>query len=50
MSDDALRERLAKNALAQIPEKFSPEKVGAQWEALFRKILTETKSSETRKR
>ena len=50
MSDDALRERLAKNALAQIPEKFSPEKIGAQWEALFRKILTETKSSETRKR
>ena len=38
MSDDALRERLAKNALAQIPEKFSPEKIGAQWEALFRKV------------
>ena len=35
MSDDALRERLAKNALAQIPEKFSPEKIGAQWEALL---------------
>ena len=35
MSDDALRERLAKNALAQIPEKFSPEKIGAQWERLF---------------
>ena len=41
MSDDALRERLAKNALAQIPEKFSPEKIGAQWEALFRKLLAE---------
>ena len=36
MSDDALRERLAENALAQIPEKFSPEKIGAQWERLFR--------------
>ena len=41
MSDDALRERLAENALAQIPEKFSPEKIGAQWEALFRKLLAE---------
>ena len=38
MLDDALRERLAKNALAQIPAKFSPEKIGAQWEALFRKV------------
>ena len=36
MSDDALRERLA-----QIPEKFSPEKIGAQWEALFREIATQ---------
>ena len=41
MSDDALRERLAENALAQIPEKFSPEKIGAQWEALFREIATQ---------
>ena len=41
MSDDAMRERLAENALAQIPEKFSPEKIGAQWEALFRKLLAE---------
>ena len=41
MSDDALRERLAKNALAQIPEKFSPEKIGDAWEALFRKLLAE---------
>ena len=39
MSDDALRERLAKNALAQIPEKFSPEKIGAQWEALFAELI-----------
>ena len=39
MSDDALRERLAKNALAQIPEKFSPEKIGAQWERLFRDVI-----------
>ena len=41
MSDDALRERLAKNALAQIPAKFSPEKIGDMWEALFRKLLAE---------
>ena len=41
MSDDALRERLAKNALAQIPEKFSPEKIGAQWERLFREIAAQ---------
>ena len=39
MSDDALRERLAENALAQIPEKFSPEKIGAQWEALFAELI-----------
>ena len=41
MRDDALRERLAKNALAQIPEKFSPQKIGDMWETLFRKLLTE---------
>ena len=41
MRDDALRERLAKNALAQIPAKFSPEKIGDMWEALFRKLLAE---------
>ena len=41
MSDDALRERLAKNALAQIPEKFSPEKIAARWEMLFRDVVSE---------
>ena len=41
MSDDALRERLAENALAQIPEKFSPEKIGAHWERLFRRIAAQ---------
>ena len=35
MSDSALRERLAKNALAQIPEKFSPKKIGDKWEKLL---------------
>ena len=40
MSDDALRERLAKNALAQIPEKFSPEEIVMRWESLFEEILT----------
>ena len=34
MSDDALRERLAQNAL-HIAEKFSPEKIGAAWEKLL---------------
>ncbi|MGN0860585.1 MAG: glycosyltransferase [Candidatus Spyradosoma sp.] len=38
MRDDALRERLAKNALAQIPSKFSPQKIGDMWEALFNEI------------
>ena len=41
MRDDALRERLAKNALAQIPEKFSPQKIGDAWEKLFEKVLSE---------
>ena len=41
MRDDVLRERLAKNALAQIPEKFSPQKIGDMWETLFRKLLAE---------
>ena len=39
MRDDALRERLAKNALAQIPEKFSPKKIGDAWERLLAEIL-----------
>ena len=39
MSDDALRERLARNALAQIPEKFSPKKIGDEWEKLFETCL-----------
>ena len=39
MSDDALRERLARNALAQIPEKFSPKKIGDEWEKLFEASL-----------
>ena len=34
MSDNALRERLAQNAL-HIAEKFSPEKIGEKWFALF---------------
>ncbi len=35
MNDDALRERLAKNALARIPEKFSLKKITASWKSLF---------------
>ncbi|MGN0835634.1 MAG: glycosyltransferase [Candidatus Spyradosoma sp.] len=38
MRDDALRERLARNALAQIPSKFSPQKIGDMWDALFNEI------------
>lgn len=34
MSDDVLRERLGRAAL-KIADKFSPEKIGAQWEALL---------------
>lgn len=36
MSDDALRERLARNT-PQICEKFSPEKIYARWLDLFRR-------------
>ena len=43
MRDDALRERLAKNALAQIPAKFSPEKIGALWEAILATPIREKK-------
>ncbi|MGN0835633.1 MAG: glycosyltransferase [Candidatus Spyradosoma sp.] len=46
MRDDALREQLARNALAQIPEKFSPEKIGGAWEKLFAEVLSEKKRSE----
>ncbi len=38
MSDSALRERLAQNAL-HIAEKFSPEKIGAAWEKLLFEVL-----------
>ena len=43
MRDDALRERLAKNALAQIPAKFSPEKIGALWERILATPIREKK-------
>ena len=38
MTNDAERELLARAAL-KIPEKFSPEKIGARWEKLFEEIL-----------
>lgn len=38
MRDDVLRERLAGAAL-KIPEKFSPQKIGDQWEKLFRDLI-----------
>lgn len=41
MRDDALRERLAKNALAQIPAKFSPQKIGDAWEKLFERVTSD---------
>ena len=44
MRDDALRERLAKNALAQIPAKFSPQKIGDMWEKLFTDCSSEKRS------
>ncbi|MGN0835630.1 MAG: glycosyltransferase [Candidatus Spyradosoma sp.] len=46
MSDDAARERFAKNAYAQIPDKFSPEKIGAQWDAVLATSIREKKGSQ----
>ena len=43
MRDDALRERLARAALAQIPAKFSPEKIGALWKAILATPIREKK-------
>ncbi len=39
MSDDARRERLARNAISQIPEKFSPQKIGDAWEKLISEVV-----------
>lgn len=38
MQNDEKRERLARNAHEQIPEKFSPRKIGNDWESLFKKV------------
>ena len=38
MRDDALRERLAANALS-VPEKFLPKKIGDRWEALLKSVV-----------
>ena len=44
MRDDALRERLARAAL-KIADKFSPEKIGALWEALLATPIREKKGA-----
>lgn len=43
MGNDNLRIRLAKNVSAQIPEKFSPEKIGDSWEKLFCNLVQESR-------
>ena len=38
MRNDALRERLAKNAQTQIREKFSMDQIVKKWEELFSRL------------